>query len=251
MIRRDNPIGWIIISQTDHAALSGEIMKYWGNKKFQSPQPKEEVLFAIREHDNGWADWDKTPKINRKNKYPKNFLEMDYKEQAEIWKRSFMRYSKKHPYASCLIALHFDKFNNNICKTNKNANNLKTEIRDFLYYNLKLNIDEIEGRSDVLTNLKYVQIGDIISLALCHGWKSVKLDDVPTGPEGESIIANIESNDDHNYYIQPFPFNKNCIELSVLGKFVNKKTFTNNRDLTDHINSSTKTQLNFTILNPN
>ena len=58
MIRRDNCSGWILISQTDHSILSGEIMKYWGNRNFPVPLPEDEVLFAVKQHDNGWDKWE-------------------------------------------------------------------------------------------------------------------------------------------------------------------------------------------------
>lgn len=251
MIRRDNSAGWIMIYQTDHSVLSGEIMRHWGNEEFQKPQPLEEVLFAITEHDNGWAEWEKTPKINQNNKYPKNFMEMDYIEQSEIWKRCYLRYSKNHSYASCLIALHFDKFNNKICERNKKAEPLKSDINKFLVQNLNMSLNEIKGNSDILRNLKYLQIGDIISLALCHGWKTVKLDDVPGGSECDRMVVTIESTDASKYYVQPFPFDSDCLELSISGRFIRKKTYSSSRDLINHINESSQTRLNFTILNPN
>jgi len=251
MIRRDNCSGWILISQTDHSILSGEIMKYWGNRNFPVPLPEDEVLFAVKQHDNGWDNWEKSPKINHKNKYPKSFLEMDYKEQEEIWRRCFTRYRSEHPYASCLIALHFDKFNNNICRTNSKAEYLRNEIRNFLKHNLHMTIEEIEHSQDISKNLKYVQIGDIISLALCHGWKSVKLDDVPAGPGNERLFITIESEDAKEFFVDPFPFNTDIIELTVDARYLSKKTFSSNIELRENMIKSERTNLNFKIINPN
>ena len=249
MIRRENCNGWIIISQTDHSTLSGELMKYWGNEYFPKPDPCEEVLFAVREHDNGWREWEQNPGINNINKYPRNFLEMTYKEQSEIWRRSFLRFSQSHPYASSLIALHFDKFNNNICKSNSKALQLKTEISDFVYKNLHMTTGEIENGSDILRNLKYVQIGDIISLALCHGWKTVKLEDIPLYPEKGNTLINLQSTDAVSYNLHPYPFSRSDIKLSVPAKYLPKKTFSGSRELLEFINKSPSTRLSFNISN--
>jgi len=85
MIRRDVKEGWVLINQHDHAELSGEIMRFWGNKEFSRLESYDEVLFAIRGHDNGWKEWDSSPRINPVNQYPMNFLEMTSSDQADIW----------------------------------------------------------------------------------------------------------------------------------------------------------------------
>ena len=117
MIRREEKEGWFLINQDDHAALSGKTMNYWGNEAFESPDPKAEVLFAITEHDNGWKEWDSSPRLNSQTRYPMNFMEMDFPDQKTIWTRSFRRFSEDHPYASALIALHFRIFNQKIIRS--------------------------------------------------------------------------------------------------------------------------------------
>ncbi len=250
MIRREIKNGWIIITQKDHSILSGDIMNHWGNSKFSPPKPKDEVLFAVAEHDNGWAEWEENPQINPLNKYPKNFLEMNYKDQADIWKRSYLRYSKQHTYASSLIALHFDKFNTSVLKKNKNALLLKTEIKKFVSENLKLTSTEEKSLSEeIINNLKFVQIGDIISLALCHGWRSTRIDEIPYSLNGPNTSIMLKSDDGLNYRIYPFPFSKNPITVSIEGKIINKKTFKNNNEFLEVFKKSEKTNLKFTIYN--
>ncbi|MGH7886036.1 MAG: DUF3891 family protein, partial [Thermodesulfobacteriota bacterium] len=112
MIRRETEAGWMLITQDDHAYLSFEIMKNWGNGKFEEIAPRDEVLTAIREHDFGWKKWDATAVLNKKNFYPKNFMEMYTKDQYMIWKNSFENLADNNRYASSLVALHFAKFNN-------------------------------------------------------------------------------------------------------------------------------------------
>ncbi len=250
MIRREIKNGWIIITQKDHSILSGDIMNHWGNSKFSPPKPKDEVLFAVAEHDNGWQEWEENPQINPLNKYPKNFLEMSYKDQAQIWKRSYLRYSKQHPYACSLIALHFDKFNSSVLKRNKNALLLKTEIKKFVLENLKLSSTEQKSLSEeIINNLKFVQIGDIISLALCHGWRSTRIDEIPYSLNGSNTSIMLKSQDGFNYRIYPFPFSKNPITISISGVKINRKTFKNNEEFIEVFKKSEKMNLKFTINN--
>lgn len=250
MIRRQTDNGWILITQREHSALAGSIMKNWGKEKFSTPEPYDEVMFAVAEHDCGWEIWEKGPRINPKNKYPKNFLEMNYTDQAAIWKKSFLKHSKEHPYASSLIALHFDKFNNSILQKNKMALGLKSEIREFVLENLGLKQSGQKALSEeIINNLKFVQIGDIISLALCHGWRSTQLDEIPYGQNGKKISILISSDDGLNYRINPFPFSSSPVSFSIKGKIINKKTFKNNSEFQEAFKNSEQTKLNFTINN--
>ena len=248
VIRRETEQGWILIIQREHSLLAGKIMKHWGNSNFMTPEPYEEVMLAVAEHDCGWELWEKNIKINQANKYPKNFLEMSYPDQAAIWRKSFLKHSKNHPYASSLIALHFDKFNNSVLRKNRSALVLKSQIREFVLENLGLKHTGQNGLSEqIINNLKIVQIGDIISLALCHGWRSAQIDEVPYKLNGKKISILIRSDDGLNYNINPFPFSNYPITVSVKGNEMNRKTFKNNSDFLDAYKTSESTNLTFTI----
>lgn len=251
MIRSDEKDGWFLINQHDHARLSAEIMKHWGNKEFAGLD--SEVLFAIEEHDNGWKEWDSSPKVNSVSQYPMNFLEISSSDQSEIWRRCFRRHSVKHPYASVLIALHFGKLNEK--SLNKNSNNgiataLKGEISDFVSNMLRINIPNLDPDSlpkDVRVSLRLVQIADIISLALCHGWLSTEIADVPLGCNGSATTLSLKSNDGNNYVISPYAFSKTFIELQVEGRRLDQKKFSGDAELRKMLKESQRETLHFSI----
>jgi uncharacterized protein DUF3891 len=251
MIRRDEKDGWFLINQHDHARLSADIMRHWGNKEFAGLD--SEVLFAIGEHDNGWKKWDSSPKVNSASQYPMNFLEISSSDQSEIWRRCFRRHSVKHPYASALIALHFGKLNEK--SLNKNSNNgiaraLQAEIKDFVSNMLRINILNLDPDSlpkDVQMNLRLVQIADIISLALCHGWLSIGIVDVPLGYNGSATALNLESIDGNNYGICPYSFSKPFIELQVEGRRLDRKKFPGDDELREMLEESRRETFRFSI----
>jgi len=253
MIRRDKNGGWILIVQHDHALLSGQIMAKWGNEDFVKPDPCDEVLFAVREHDSGWGQWDSKPKINPENGYPANFTEMSPHEQSVIWGECYRSHSSKHSYASALIALHFLKFNGNNLKKdpdNKQLKLLQIDIKDFISKELNINISN--SNSDVIpdeikVNLKMLQIGDIISLALCHGWRSIEITETPIDYNGSETTLNIESEDGFNYTITPYPFDEPYLEFHVTGKNIDRKSFLNDQELRDIIKITKDESLDFTI----
>jgi len=254
MIRRDKNGGWILITQHDHALLSGQIIAHWGNNNFVIPKPYDEVLFAISVHDSGWKDWDAKPKINPENGYPANFTEMSPYDQSVIWSKCYRSYSKKHSYAAALIALHFSKFNRSNLKKdpdNKQLELLQIDMKDVISTELGFNISNSNSDkipNDIKVNLKMLQIGDIISLTLCHGWRSIEITETPTDYNGNSKTLKMESEDGFNYKITPYPYDKSKLEFNIIGKNLHEKSFANDQELRDAIEASEDQTLAFTII---
>lgn len=226
-------------------------MTYWGNKEFA--RLDNEVLFAIGEHDSGWREWDSSPRVNPVNQYPMNFLEMSSSDQSEIWRRCFKRHSAEHSYASALIALHFGKLNEK--SLNKNSNNtiskaLQIEINGFVSDMLRINISNLDLShlpKHVQVNLRFVQIADIISLTLCHGWSSIEIGDVPLDYDSSATTLNLKSNDGNNYVITPYPFSGPLIRFQVQGRRLNQKKFSNDAELRQMLEESQYETLHFSI----
>lgn len=244
MIRREQKEGWFLINQHDHAALSGQTMNYWGNEAFEPPDPQDEVLFAITEHDNGWREWDSSPKINSQTRYPMNFMEMDFPDQKAIWSRSFRRFSEDHPYASALIALHFRIFNQKIIdkyEGNSEARRLNFEMNKFIANSLNLELSNsglppLPKKAKI--NLRLVQVGDIISLALCHGWPSIDIDAAPLNYEGTALKLKLTSSDGKNYIINPYPFSQDKLRFQIIGRKLGQKQFNGDDELRQLLNES-------------
>ncbi len=237
--------------QYDHAVLSGRLMERWGNETFSSLDPPAETLFAVREHDCGWKEWDSSPKINPENGYPANFMEMESSDQAGIWRRSFESHSGAHPYASSLIALHFARFNRKLLSKDPKdpyAKSLEGEIGRFVLKHLDIDISEQGGiPPGVKTSLRLLQVGDIISLALCHGWDQVEIPDVPVDYEGSTAKLSLKSGDGFNFTIKPYPFSGTLLDLSVGGLRLGRKSYADDGDLRSALDLAPRVTLDFTI----
>ncbi len=251
MIRRDDNDGWILITQHDHALLAGNLMERWGNETFSSPQPRREVLFAVSEHDCGWEEWDSSPKINPENGYPANFMEMESSDQTDIWMGSFESHSEEHPYSSALIALHFARFNRKLLTKNPsdvNARLLEGAIDGFVAGKLGIKGSRPEALpAGVRINLRLLQVGDIISLALCHGWESMEIADVPLDYEGGTARLALKSDDGFNFTLSPYPFSATPLELRVRARRLGRKSFSGGEDLRRSLAGAPYVSLDFTI----
>lgn len=267
MLRREVDDGWFLINQSDHAVLSYEIMRSWGRGiggkgedgkcgGFYVPQNFEEVLFAIRVHDGGWEAWERSLKIDPSTNYPMNFMEMDPKDQREIWERCFTEYAESHPYASALIALHFSVFNDrSIAKDPGNgaAANLRASIKETLSKLLELPPDERSPFHEALPegvrrDLRLLQIGDLISLALCHGWRgSRRIDDAPRESPLEPCDLELSSEDGVNFRIAPYPFGDDEVRVSVRARRLRKKKFISDEELMTAVSEAPYEILDFSI----
>src|SRR3954465_7281882 len=106
MIRRelrlnDNAAIWLLVSQVEHARMSGELVRNW-REEF-SP----DVVEAITHHDDGWAAWESEPKLNPALGAPYSFLEMPVAESLVIWDNSIASARQFGPLAGYIVAGHF------------------------------------------------------------------------------------------------------------------------------------------------
>lgn len=111
MIRRDirladGAAGWMLISQVEHARVSAELAA-----RCTVPLDaafRDDVLAAVRHHDDGWAVWERAPRLDVKRGRPLSFTEVDPVEATEIWNRSIAAaQSAAGPLAAWLVAGHF------------------------------------------------------------------------------------------------------------------------------------------------
>jgi hypothetical protein len=95
-----------LIRQTDHAALSGTLAEYWGNDRFQRPEPYDPVVLAAALHDNGWQEWEEQPKINPATHAPCQFTDLPVAEHLAFYLQGVQRVVARDRYAGLLVNMH-------------------------------------------------------------------------------------------------------------------------------------------------
>ncbi|HEX9637006.1 MAG TPA: DUF3891 family protein [Acidobacteriota bacterium] len=103
MIRRAAAGGWDVILQTDHAELAGRLAAAWA----EAPEAgREEALFGIAHHDDGWIEWERRPEIDPDDHGPRPFTQMATDQHLEIWHRGGTLHAGERPFAALLILGH-------------------------------------------------------------------------------------------------------------------------------------------------
>jgi hypothetical protein len=137
MIRRDDtaPDGsrsWILISQVDHARISGELASHWGANGFAPIEPRDELLPAIFGHDDGWAAWEQLPGVDLQLGRPLNFTEMPLADSLAIWQRSIDSVQRFGDLAGYVVSGHFSALLRHANHWQKIGSDHGAEAADFL-----------------------------------------------------------------------------------------------------------------------
>jgi hypothetical protein len=109
-----------LITQPDHARVSGHLAAHWGGVNgFARPghypgcvKPevwRQEVVLAIAEHDNGWWEWEASPPIDPADGLPYGLADVSRTYSGDglaRWRLGVPRLADEHPYAALVISMH-------------------------------------------------------------------------------------------------------------------------------------------------
>jgi Protein of unknown function (DUF3891) len=156
-----------LITQPDHAHVSGEILSLWRADGLPEHPRRADLLFAAREHDNGWREADAAPRWNAERNRPHDFLTLPARERIEIWERGTCRFAAERPYAALLITRHARQL--------FAGRRQEEEWVPFLAFldDFERSLIEETGisRADLEADYRWIDLADLVSLAACSGWR--------------------------------------------------------------------------------
>ena len=189
-----------IVTQSDHAHLAAEILSLWRADGLPENPRRPDVLFAAREHDNGWREADSAPRVDPESGRPHDFRSLPAGPRIEIWRRGTERYAGSRPYAALLIcrharALHADRRGDP--RWEEELFEPLSELEDDLAEAVEaLGLEspgEDGGRPAGLpdpdrteADYRFVSLADTVSLAACGGWDEAVELPVPGASDGGS-----------------------------------------------------------------
>lgn len=155
-----------LVTQPDHARLAARLLSLWRTDGLPDHPRRGELLFATREHDNGWREADAAPTVDPRTSRPHSFLDLPFGPRSEIWERGTGRYLSERPYAALLMTWH--------------ALELHADRRERPEWEALL--DRLEERrrelleasgadeAEVAADYRWLDLADFLSLVACHGW---------------------------------------------------------------------------------
>lgn len=177
----------LMITQPDHARFAAELLSLW--RPLAGHPRREELLFATREHDNGWRETDAAPHWDPERGRPHDFLSLPREERIELWQRGTARFAREHPWSALLITRHAVRLHQE--RSGEEWRPFR-EYLDELYGSLM----EATGASpeQVDEDYRWLDLADLISLGVCNRWSE------PFGRYG--FRAHLQ---DQTLHLDPFP----------------------------------------------
>jgi hypothetical protein len=152
-----------LITQPDHAHVARQIMDRC--LPLAARARRDEILHAIAEHDNGWAEEDAAPRVNLATGRLFDFVTAPASVRQIVWPRGVARLSRT-PHPAALVAQHaitvYDRFRADSEWASFFAD-MET-ARDQMLRASGLALD------DLLDDYAFVRLADLISLTFCTGW---------------------------------------------------------------------------------
>lgn len=246
MIRRDDGDGWLLITQSDHAALSGELAKHIGNERFG--RVTEKVIIACGMHDAGWPMHDYLPTLNALQ-LPLDVFESPREISFPIWTASAEQAARVDPYVGLLVSLHSlalsalpvemptefhasqmkERFENNKFQHRQieMQEKLRTQLGMRTDIPLTLGLAEmgIDPREDQLIfDFRWLQAMDQISLAVCCTHVPFNHADVHPQPGQQHTSMRFAQQGD-DLHIWPWPFDASEMACTIRGRRMQQKTW--------------------------
>jgi hypothetical protein len=178
MIIHPNGSTLLLITQPDHAALAARIMRRWRDDDLEQSPRRDDILFAVEHHDDGWLDVDHTPLVDAASGVLLDFISSPEPVRRGVWPRGVWprgvsRVADK-PYAAALVAqhaLHIYRRYRDDAEWTSFFSEMETLRARHLHAAQPATLDEL------LRDYRWVRTGDLLSLAFCNGWTDVQHDE--------------------------------------------------------------------------
>jgi hypothetical protein len=205
MLRRDDGAKWLVMTQPEHAALSGRLAQEWAT----IPEPRAETLLAVYAHDNGHEPTDANGHWDAQTGAVLDFRSAPPEAQAAIARRGVDRLAANSPFAALLVAVHFGE----------------QAARERLLAQLRANPATAADATTERINAAYqlLQACDALSLAVCLGIaRFVSSRETPAfRPAGQALLdMDFRHRSDGSVGLAPWPFAPDRITAHVIARIL-------------------------------
>lgn len=173
IVRKEQNGQMILIGQTDHSRLVGQIAAHWGNARFATPKPYDSVVRAATFHDFGWLRYETSPITLEDGETPE-FRKLPFDPanlEAYQWCNDWM--SDIDAYSGLIVSLHrtglwrrrYDTINHptNSARVNHPAIETFVERNEAQQAKVRTAYDQDE----LWTNYWLLQVWDLLGLYFC------------------------------------------------------------------------------------
>ena len=219
----------LFITQPDHAALAGRIMDRWLGPALRDSPRKDEILMAVREHDNGWAEVDAAPVVDSESGRLLDFVHVPLDVRQGVWPRGIARLAHT-PYAAALVAQHALHI--------YGRKRRDREWADFFGQMERTRAQHLRrsgagSLNDLQRDYAFVRVADLLSLGFCQGRREPVTDEF-----GYDLRV-----EDGDVIISPDPFGGAPVPLAIRGREIPDRSFSTEADAFEALNAAREATL--------
>jgi Protein of unknown function (DUF3891) len=241
MLVRDAGESWQLVLQPHHADLSGQLARAWGGSGFAPPQPLDSVVLAATRHDDGWAVWERRPRLGPDGA-PQSFFTVPAAVHLAFYRAAVEVVAEEDRYAGLLVSMHMSGLYRNRygvmptpgmtlegeARAQAEAFAAQEEARQAALVG-ELDVDEHER----WTNYALLQVFDVVSLyfglANVEAGTEGAVEGVPTADGGRTRVA-IAPLGPWRVRFDPFPFAASPTELTLARRLIPKRAWQGDED---------------------
>jgi hypothetical protein len=242
IVRYESDGSVVMITQNDHAQLSGLFAAHWGNEAFEKPRPYASLVRAAMFHDRGWIRYETGPQLNPQTGKTPNYREVpNDRAQLEAFEWAGDWLSAIDPYAGLMITKHRSGLwqGRYGVITHPPAIQRGTLPPDILAFIAKSEAKqkiaaEKFDLKEIATNYNLLQVWDMMSLYICSTevLKPDRIEPVPVSYSGAAEVAMklIPTRSD-TIALDPYPFDQASLTTSVIFRRLSHNKFKDSAEL--------------------
>lgn len=252
------------VTQPDHAALAGQFADRWGNEEFERPTPRPAVANAAYNHDVGWWEYDRGPRLDEDGS-PLGFRDVPAESWIDLYDRGISVVAELDPYAGLLASMHGSglrrrryglspswpppqpAFAGFIEREESRQRQLFARVTDMDRYRRFAEDDAplldslhesgqppngLESR--LWHNYRLLQAWDVLSLLFCETMSISTprtIEAVPPAPGVSGRSIQLERCGENEFSVDPFPFDTSPVEFTIPARTLRRATIEARRDL--------------------
>jgi Protein of unknown function (DUF3891) len=271
MLRLETETGWWLVTHPDHARLAGAFSERWGNKTFQRPEPRANVLKGIARHDDGWLARDAAPQITRQGKPSafsvelvgkySAFEEIDLADYLAVRDRAVRLIAEEDPYAAILISMHtYSLLTDHADRTTiapaelpllddflEKQKQFQQSLRKEMLSDGNVSPEQKTERA-ILDHFRLLQATDNLSLLTCvdYAQPANLLHPLPLRDGGHARVE-VRSAGSRHFVLEPYPFAAPSLSFRFPARHVVGKVFGSTAELQRQYEAAPPEMLSVTV----
>jgi hypothetical protein len=242
IVRYESDGSIVMITQNDHAQLSGLFAAHWGNQTYEKPHPYDSLVRAAMFHDRGWIRYETSPQLNPETGKTPNYREVpNVKAQLDAFEWAGDWLSAIDAYAGLLITRHRTglwqgRYGVITHPPAIQRGELPPDIQTFIAGSeakQKAAAADLDAR-DLATNYNLLQVWDMMSLYICSTevLKPDRIEPAPVGYSGKAGVGmKLTPMEARTVAIDPYPFDQPSLTANVIFRRLTQNKFKDSVEL--------------------